>query len=259
MIRRGRDRAPDVVAGDPPGDLRFVTVVTYGRTGSTVLQAALNALPGVIVRGENYSALRGLDAYVQSVAETADRHHAGRPNHPWFGSARLDPPAVLADLRRHVLDTLLRPKADTTWIGFKEVRYEPGHFAEYDVLLNHLLFLDKLFPGIVFLLNVRDPESAARSGWWPGNDNAVDVLRTTRDWLVDATADLTRMLGPGRAVLLDYDDWNGRPQVLVDAFAAVGLPRDDDAVRAAVGERLEHGPHGGPDAGRDTGREEDAT
>lgn len=226
-------------------DLQFVTVVTYGRTGSTVLQAALNALPGVIVRGENYSALRGLDAYVQSLAETADRHHAGRPTHPWYGSARLDPGAVLDDLRRHVLATVLRPKADTTWVGFKEVRYEPGHFADYDVLLNHLLFLDKLLPGIRYVMNVRDPEAAARSGWWPGNANAQEVLTTTRAWLADATDDLNRMLGPGRAVLLAYEEWDADPQVLVDAFAALGLPRDDDAVRAAVGERLEHGPHGG--------------
>lgn len=223
--------------------MRFVTVVTYGRTGSTVLQAALNALPGVVVRGENYSALRGLHQYVQSLAETADRHHAGKPTHPWFGSARLDPRAVLEDLRAHVLRTVLRPKADTAWIGFKEVRYEPGHFADYDVLLDYLLFLDKLFPGMAYVLNVRDPQTAARSGWWPGNADAEQVLTTTRDWLVEATADLTRVLGPGRAVLLDYDEWNGHPQVLIDAFAELGLPRDDAAVRAAAGERLEHGPH----------------
>ena len=229
--------------------MRYLTVVTYGRTGSTVIQAALNSLPGVVVRGENYSALRGLHQYVQSLAETADRHHAGKPTHPWFGSARLDPAAVLDDLRGHVLRTVLRPKPDTTWIGFKEVRYEPGHFADYDVLLDYLLFLDKLLPGVAYLLNVRDPAAAARSGWWPGNADAEQVLATTRRWLVDAAADLTRMLGPGRAVLVDYDEWNGRPEVLVDAFAALGLPRADDRVRAAVGERLAHGPHGGAEAG----------
>ena len=242
-------RRAEAATYGPGADLRFVTVVTYGRTGSTVLQAALNALPGVIVRGENYSAMRGLDAYVQSIAETADRHHAGRPNHPWFGSARLDPATVVADLRQHVIDTVLRPKADTRWVGFKEVRYEPGHFAEYDVLLNHLLFLDKLFPGIAFVMNVRDPESAARSGWWPGNANAVEVLTTTRDWMVDAVRDLTRILGPGRAVLLDYDEWNADAGVLIAAFAELGLPRDDEAVRAVVGERLSHGPHGEPSGG----------
>lgn len=224
--------------------LRFVTVVTYGRTGSTVVQAALNALPGVLVRGENYSAMRGLEAYVQSIAETADRHHAGKSTHPWFGSARLDPAEVVADLRRHVLDTVLRPRRDTAWVGFKEVRYEPGHFGSYDLLLSHLLFLDTLLPGMHYLMNVRDPVSAARSGWWPGNENAVEVLATTRDWLVDAVADIRRIKGPDRAILLDYDEWDGHPDVLIRAFADLGLPRDDDAVRAIVGERLAHGPHG---------------
>lgn len=224
-------------------DLRFVTVVTYGRTGSTVIQAALNALPGVVVRGENYAAMRGLYAYVQSIDETADRHHAGKASHPWFGSARLRPSDVLADLRRHVVDTVLRPRADTRWIGFKEVRYEPGHFDSYDLLLDYLLFLGKLFPGIGYLLNVRDPAAAARSGWWPGNADAADVLATSRSWLTDATADLTRMLGAGRAVLVDYDGWAGRPEVLCAAFGSLGLPVDEAAVRAAVLARLQHGPH----------------
>ncbi len=224
-------------------DLRFVTVVTYGRTGSTVIQAALNALPGVVVRGENYGAMRGLYAYVQSVAETADRHHAGKATHPWFGSARLSPPDVLSDLRRHVVETVLRPRADTRWIGFKEVRYEPGHFESYDLLLDYLLFLGKLFPALRYVVNVRDPAAAARSGWWPGNANASELLATTRDWLTDATGDLTRILGPGRAALLDYDRWNGRPDVLSEAFASLGLPVDDAAIGDVVLARLEHGPH----------------
>ncbi|MDP1876141.1 MAG: sulfotransferase [Actinomycetota bacterium] len=224
-------------------DLRFVTVVTYGRTGSTVIQAALNALPGVVVRGENYAAMRGLYAYAQSIEETADRHHAGKATHPWFGSARLSPSDVLADLRRHVVDTVLRPRTDTRWIGFKEVRYEPGHFESYDLLLDYLLFLGKLFPGLRYLINVRDPATAARSGWWPGNANAAEVLTTTREWLTDAMADLTGILGDGRAALVDYDGWNGRPDVLSTAFGSLGLPADDAAVREVVLARLEHGPH----------------
>jgi hypothetical protein len=223
------------------GDLRFVTVVTYGRTGSTVLQAALNALPGVVVRGENYGALRGLHDYVQAIAETADRHHAGRPTHPWFGSARLDPDGVLRSLRDHVVDLLLRPPRGTQWVGFKEVRYEPGHFADYDLLLEYLLFLDALLPGIVYLVNVRAPEDAARSGWWTEHGDAASVLTDSRDRLIRVASDLAAVFGETRVALLDYDEWSRDPDVLVAALASVGLPRADDAVREVLATRLVHG------------------
>lgn len=228
----------------PESRLQFIVLVTYGRTGSTALQACLNALPGVRIRGENYAALRGLRQYVQSVAETASRHHSGRPDHPWFGSARLAPPAVVADLQRHVVEHLLRPAADTRVLGFKEIRYEPGHFADYDDMLDYLIFLDKVLPGVRYLMNVRDPQDVARSGWWPHRQDAVASLAMARGWLVDAVADLNSFYGCERAVLVEYERWADDPSALIDAFAALGLPRDDEAVRRASGTFLAHGPHG---------------
>ena len=226
-----------------PQEFGFLTVVTYGRTGSTALQAALNSLPGVLVRGENYAALRGLQQYVQSVAETADRHHNGLPTHPWYGSKKLDPKAVIADLQRHVIDNLLRPEKDTKVLGFKEVRYEPGHFDSYDLLLSYLLFLNTLFPGIRYLINVRDPQEAARSGWWPNHEDPVAALTQTRDWLISAQEDLHHILGDGRAVLLQYEQWQGNPRALIEQFDAISLPRNDAGVREALARQLVHGPH----------------
>ena len=223
--------------------LRYLTVVTYGRTGSTALQAALNTLPGVLVRGENYSALRGLETYVQAIAETADRHHAKRPRHPWYGSASINPQAILDDQRRHVIEHVLAPKKDTSVIGFKEVRYEPGHFESYEVMLSYLLFLNKLFPGITYILNVREPEAAARSGWWPNHEDPIAALTQSRDWLVEATHDLNTILGTQQAHLLSYEDWQANPDALIKAFAAMQLPSNDAGVKEALAVKLDHGPH----------------
>lgn len=227
-----------------PREFTFLTVVTYGRTGSTALQAALNSLPGVLVRGENYSALRGLQQYAQSIAETSDRHRNGLPTHPWYGSKKLDPQAVVQDLRRHVIEHLLRPEKDTTVLGFKEVRYEPGHFENYDLLLSYLLFLNTLFPGITYVINVRDPQDAARSGWWPKHGDPVAALTQTRDWLVAAAQDLNSILGSDRAVLLQYEQWQGNAPALIERFTALGLPRNDKGVHEALAQQLDHGPHG---------------
>ncbi len=227
-----------------PQAYSFLTVVTYGRTGSTALQAALNSLPGVLVRGENYSALRGLQQYTQSIAETADRHRNGLPTHPWYGSKKLDPNAVVADLRRHVIEHLLRPDKDTKVLGFKEVRYEPGHFENYDLLLSYLLFLNTLFPGIAYVINVRDPLEASQSGWWPKHGDPVAALTQTRDWLIAAQDDLNRILGDGRAVLLEYEQWQGNAPELIEAFNVLKLPRNDYGVREALAQQLDHGTHG---------------
>jgi len=145
-----------------------------------------------------------------------------------------------------VIEHLLRPSGDTTVAGFKEIRYEPGHFSDYDDMLDYLLFLDKLLPGVGYLMNVREPAAAARSGWWPDRPNAVDDLELARTWLVQAVEDLNRHFGQERAVLVAYEAWSRDWQVLVEAFTALGLPRDDAAVREAATTRLEHGPHPEP-------------
>ena len=223
-------------------DLTFLTIITYGRTGSTALQSALNALPGVLIRGENYNALRGLAVYSRAIAASADRHHAGRPGHPWFGTAKLDPRETVADLREHVIEHILRPRAGTTWIGFKEVRYEPGHFEDYEQLLDYLLFLNTIFPGIRFIFNVRDEVQTAKSGWWPENPEAIEVLRTTRQWLEMAHEDVSRLLvGGNRSRLLRHEEWSSDPNLVLEAFSELGLPQDDNAVRSALGAQLDHG------------------
>lgn len=222
-------------------ELKFLTIVTFGRSGSTALQAALNAHPGTVIRGENYAALRGMQQYVESVAAAADRHHSGKPHHPWFGTARLDPVAVLADQRRHVIEYLLRPKPDTTWSGFKEVRYEVGHIADADSLTDHLLFLNTLLPGMRYLVNVRDPQTASRSGWWRDHPDAVTALQASVANLAEAAEALTSVLGSRRAVVIDHDRWVNDSQIVADALAQIDYPVDEDIVRAQLAQSLRHG------------------
>jgi len=195
------------------------------------------------VRGENYSALRGIETYIQAIAEVANRHHARKPQHPWFGSADLDPAQILKAQRQHVIEHVLRPEKDTTILGFKEVRYEPGHFETYEVMLSYLLFLNKLFPGITYIINVREPLDAARSGWWPNHQDPVAALTKSRDWLVQAAQDLNTILGTEQAQVLHYEDWQGTPEFLIKAFAAMNLPANDVGIRQALAVKLDHGPH----------------
>lgn len=224
----------------------FLIIVTFGRTGSTTLQAVLNAHPHTIIRGENYGALRGIELYLRSIAEAADRHHAGSPNHPWYGTARLDPARALVSQRDQVIDVLLRPKPDTRWLGFKEVRFEVGHFRDAESVTAHLMFLQQLLPGARFIVNTRDPEDAAGSGWWPEHPDAIRALRETVANLHEAAESLRAMLGDGRVAELDYAEWRGHPQALTRELQSVGFPARLPVVTEVLGEQLTHGPRRTP-------------
>jgi hypothetical protein len=223
-------------------DLNFCTIVTYGRTGSTALQAAANAHPGVLIRGENYSALRGMRIYMQSVAETASRHHSGKADHPWFGSARMDPHHIRTRMRREVIEGLLRPRPKTQWLGFKEIRYSSAHWPDYDHLLEYLLFLQTLLPNLRFLFNVRSADDAMKSAWWRQEPDALSILHTTHEWLNQAHVDLSSILGAHRSCIIDYGDWSKNPVLVTQAFAHIGLPVHDELVRASLSQHLHHGP-----------------
>lgn len=227
----------------PVQPTQFITIVTFGRSGSTALQSVLNAHPDVIVRGENYNALVGLWQYWTSLADASARHHAGKPNHPWFGTAKLDTHSALEDLRAHVIDRVLRPKPTTRWSGFKEVRYEKAYFPTTAMLLSYLLFLQELLPGLRFVINTRDPESAARSGWWSKHPDAQTVLSQTNQQLREASTALAQLCGSDRVQLLDYDDWKTDPSQVFDALKNLGFAPQEEIVKSTLETFLSHGQH----------------
>ena len=58
---------------------QHVLIITYGRSGSTLLQGLLNSIDGCIVRGENYDACKGLFRTYQAVSYT----HLTLPTTPY--------------------------------------------------------------------------------------------------------------------------------------------------------------------------------
>jgi hypothetical protein len=75
----------------------WLVVVTYGRSGSTLVQGLLNAMPGVLVRGEHQFALLTLfRVHQQLVAVRARYGELSRERGPWaawFGADVLAPAA----------------------------------------------------------------------------------------------------------------------------------------------------------------------
>jgi hypothetical protein len=225
--------AQDIAAGRDRDDLEYLFVVTYGRSGSTLLQGILNSAEGVTLRGENGGLL--LDLY--RLHTTATRHRerltTSSPlprEHPWWGIDGYRDETAYRCFRTLLLETVLRPEPGTQVVGFKEIDWVRDDMP--GALPGVLAFTRSVFPGARFVLNTRDLGDVARSKWWAGRDDALEVLTAMERELVDA-------LAPHEDVTyrVHYDDYVDDPTVLAGLFAWLGRPFDEAQVRDVMAVR----------------------
>jgi hypothetical protein len=215
-------------------DLGYLFVVTYGRSGSTLLQGILDSIPGYLIRGENRQALRHLYDFQNVVlkerrAQRRQRRRQGlppegtTPAHAFFGMDGVSRQTVVDGVRRFALDTLLRPQPDTRVTGFKEIRWDEEDVAEYAA------WLQEVFPGARFLVNTRSLDDVVHSKWWAERPDAREHLEAVEARLLA----LAEQLGDA-AYRVHYDDYVRDPGVLEPLFAWLGEPYDEAAVRAVL-------------------------
>ena len=210
-------------------DVEHVFVMTYGRSGSTLLMGVLNSIPGYLIRGENRHAMRHLyDFHRCGLAERdrVDPRRASQPTHPWFGIESFDEQASLRHIRGLAEATLLRPEPDTRVTGYKEIRWYDEDLPDY------LAFLRQVFPGARFVLNTRHLPDVAASNFWTHKDDPLGRLEVIEDRMLRAAA------GLGDAVhRVHYDDYVADPTALRSLFDWLGEPWDEERVRAILAVR----------------------
>jgi hypothetical protein len=159
---------------------RYVFVVTYGRSGSTLVQGLLNAIPRVLVRGENNLYLLPLfRAYREATTfrKGHAKHNPHEPQSAFYGVHEVRPRSFVRYTRDLMMTNLLGrvPARDVDVIGFKEVRWHRIWAAETEAFFE---FLDQVFPEALYVLNTRQHEQVAGSGFWldEGPDTIVDAI-----------------------------------------------------------------------------------
>lgn len=221
------------------GPAEFVFVVTYGRSGSTLIQALLNALPATCVRGENDGALTHLArawAALERPEPARSLRTLGRvsgPTHPWYGAEGVDTAAWGRALAAAFTAHVLRPPPGTRRAGFKEIRWHADP-ATFDLTLD---FARAFFPGARFVFNSRDHEAVARSGWWARQDPARVAETLARAEALQAGWAARH---PGLCCQLSYDAYVADPGALRPLFDLLGERWDEGLVRAVLARRLEH-------------------
>jgi hypothetical protein len=215
---------------DRSNEVDYLFIMTYGRSGSTLVQGILNSIPGYLIRGENRDSMDHLFRFHQTcVKEVARVTRADgsklRVTHPFYGMDDFPPSVSLDHIRRLATATVLRPERDTRVTGFKEIRWYKKDLPEY------VAFLREVFPGARFLVNTRDHEAVLASKFWRSKPRDGRLERNEESILAVA-ADLG-----DAAFQVHFDDYVKDPDSLVGLFNWLGEPYDAAAVRRVMSVR----------------------
>jgi hypothetical protein len=227
---------------------QYVFVVTYGRSGSTLVQGLLNTLPGTLVRGENgfyilplFRAFRFAKAFKQQ----HQKHGSQKTSSAFFGLNEMRPKGFVTHTRDLVTEQLLgkQDPRQVQALGFKEVlwhRVNPGETEDF------FMFMDDAFPGVKYVLNQRDHEQVVGSGFWQRFEESEAYQAIQR---VEEMQEHLRSTRPGQVVDLRYEVITGEDKGASDAqlrsLAEFVTGSCDDALMDALHKTLEtgHGPN----------------
>lgn len=208
---------------------RFVAICTYGRSGSTLLMGLLNSLPHFCIRGENNNVLYRIYEACAALekARTASLKNSEKTTHPWFGLMQADPDRFAQDLIQAFINNVLRPEAQHTTVGFKEIRFSETEVPDFK---GYLAFVRSQFPGCKIIFNHRRLEDVASSKWWSKMPQAMTKLQAMEDRFnsVDDAEDVFHF---------HYDQIDSSLGHIHELFAFLDEDFDEQAVRRVLAVR----------------------
>ena len=233
LLFRTPDPTPSPIPAPSPaapatGDFDYVFVLTYGRSGSTLLTQILNSIPGYRIRGENNNALYGIFTAFEALHSAKERWGGEKRLFSWSGAEDIRPAEFAEKCVEAFVFDVLRPQPSDRVIGFKEIRY----FEIQKKLDAYIDFIKQFFPECRFVVNIRDPADVAKSRWWVRVENAPKLIAEFRNRLKQLA-----LTDPSRFYLVDYDLYSETGKALQGLFAWLGEPFSEECVAAVLAAR----------------------
>jgi hypothetical protein len=180
---------------------KSIIIVTYGRSGSTLLQGILNTIPNCTIRGENHNFIYSIfQAYQQlkkaKKMESPLNPHYNTPQHSWYGASQVDLNLFLEAQKKIIKDLLIGQSSDT-YYGFKEIRY----INVLEDLEPFIEFLELVMEDVAIVFNIRNSKDVAQSSWWQEKD--PEILIPKLDKTIQKFQELSQK--KENAFCFDYD------------------------------------------------------
>ena len=220
----------------------YFVVLSYPRTGSTVVQRIINTSNNSVCLGEKPMTINHLSAFMESLKNARSmipeslfpELRLDDDRNPVFMADAVDIDAVFNYIKamyvRHILHVVDAPN-----IGWKENFI--SSYPDEQTANTEVMFIRKMFPDVLFILNIRDPQLCSESALWRRNPESLREITNRRDWMLRGRD--SGLFGE-RVVFLDHDAWSSDINSLLDPLIAAGINIDRSRAIEVAAERLTH-------------------
>lgn len=160
--------------------MRFnhILIVTYGRSGSTLLMSLLNTIDGVLIAGENYNVCLHLFRAYKALLKAKKMVQRTLSTDPFFMAHNFDIEIFIKDAYMLIKNQIVGTNENVKCWGFKEIRYTKFEFLSDESLEDYLDFLRLLFPNCAFVFLTRNHDDVIKSGFWKkmNSDDVKEIL-----------------------------------------------------------------------------------
>jgi len=206
----------------------WVFIVTYGRSGFTLLQGILNSIDRYHIKGENNSVIHHLFWAARRLKAAYHEHGIYQTDctNPWYGIENVDIEKFHREPVSAFIKNVIKPDKDDRTNGFKEIRYHELHENE---IKDFTLFLTKYFDNPCFIFNERDILNTSKSAFWKNHDNPKNAINKSLDNMKKMYSLLKDF-----SYWVNYDEYVRDPMQLEGLFKFLDEPFDIHKIRKVM-------------------------
>jgi hypothetical protein len=219
---------------------RSLYVVTYGRSGSTLVNGYLSHLPGVDLKGENYLFPLPLADAESRLSEALALGYTGRelPASPWYGSHQFSTVQWRRDIRRALLNQLYPFSPIPKTVGFKEIRWWYRlEAADFEQKLAWLISVRQ--PGAIVFLT-RNLDKTMAGAWWAKQSDEERAKSRAGLENFEVLALAYAAAHPDHSVHITYEDFCADSAAAKRINKLLGVKFREDLYQHALGERYSY-------------------
>lgn len=202
---------------------RYVFIVTYGRSGSTLLMNVINSSEGCCIKGENNATLYSIYQSYKKIDDAQKEHskNASRASSPWRGLDNINTDKYGKKLVKAFIDEIIRPSKGDLVLGFKEIRHSLKETPDLD---GYFDFIFKFFPNSKIVLNHRNISDVSCSKWWAKMPEAKKIIE-------EMDSKFKKYENSEKFFHYYYEEGIDNPRHVEDLFRFLELPYDNKKVK----------------------------